>query len=253
MNKILDIIKNEYKYITNKKWSLEDVGRHWDSTLDYDEINKETYSYFRRFIDGYQICNIADQSYVLDICCRTGNGTDYFSSKGKIKTAVCADISEEMLKICSDRLSKKGINFKTIKFNSYNLPFDKGEFDSILCFETVEHVAEPDIFIKELGRVIKKNGEMILTTPNILWEPVHILAPILGIHHSEGPHRFIGRHKLHEYIKDAGFEIQKEKTTILIPNGPKILIKFGDWLEKIIGNWLMNILGLRRIFICKRV
>ena len=37
----------------SKNWSLEVVGAHFDHTADYDDINKETYSYFRRFTDSY--------------------------------------------------------------------------------------------------------------------------------------------------------------------------------------------------------
>lgn len=243
-------IFQEYKYLTQKSWSFQEIGDHWDKTIDYDEINKKTDSYFRRFTDVFKICQMPDKSYVLDICSRTGNGTLYLWQKGKIRKAVCADVTSEMQKICTKLLSEAKVDFQTKFFDKLPLPFSDQEFEAILCFETIEHLPRPNQLIKELARVTKRGGEVIITTPNILWEPVHSIAAILNIHHSEGPHRFIPRKKLCRFIKEAGLSIIKEETTILIPAGPKFLIKFGEWFEKKFKNSLMSYLGLRRIFIC---
>ena len=245
-------LKKEIEYLKMNDWSLQDVAVFWDGVFEYEDINKETYSYFRRFTDGYHLSSIPDNSYVLDICCRTGNGVLFFWQKGKVKKAVCADVSASMLNVCKERLIKENAVFETKVFSDYYLPFDDREFDAILCFETVEHVSKPDIFIKELGRIIKKNGEMILTTPNILWEPMHWFAAIFNLHHSEGPHKFIKKSRLNEYLKAAGFNIVKEDTTVLVPGGPKGLVKVGEFMEKKLKNNLMPLLGLRRIFICKK-
>lgn len=249
---IFNRIKKEYKYLKVREWSFRDVGDYWDSVVDYDNINKETYSYYRRFIDGYKYCNIPNNSYILDLCSRTGNGTLFFWTKGNIKKATCADFSEKMQVICADRLKEAGILFEQKLVEAIPLPFKDEEFDAALCFETIEHVSNPKDFIRELARVIKDKGQVVLTTPNVLWGPIHSLAAIFNIHHSEGPHRFISRNKLHQYIRDAGFEIVIEKTTVLIPAGPKFLVRLGEWIEQGIGRRLMPLLGLRRIFICKK-
>lgn len=247
---ILKRILAEYKYLIQKNWSFQEIGKFWDKTIDYDEINEKTYSYFRRFTDAFKICGVPDQSYVLDICSRTGNGTLFFWQKGKARKAVCADVSPEMQKICAQLLSRAGIDFQTKLFDNLPLPFPDQEFEAVLSFETIEHFPQPDQLIKEMVRVAKDGAEIIITTPNVFWEPIHSMAAILNIHHSEGPHQFISRKKLHQFIKEAGLTIIKEETTIVIPSGPKFLIKFGEWFEKKFKNSLMPWLGLRRIFIC---
>ena len=244
--------KKEYQYITHSKWTLKEVGRHWDETTDYDDVNERTYSYFRRFIDGYNFCTIPDKSYILDVCSRTGNGSVYFHKKGKIKKVVCADVTEKMQKICYNNLTKEKIDFETNLFSSFPLDFPDNEFDAIICFETLEHIYPPDVFVQELGRVLKPGGELLLTCPNVLWEPIHWLAAIFNIHHSEGPHRFRRRKNILKMFELANLKIEKEKTTILIPGGPKFLIKFGEWFEKKFEKTLMPYLGLRRIFICRK-
>ena len=248
---ISPIIKRRTR--TKRRWNLKDVGDHWDRTNDYDDVNKGTYSYFRRFTDGYKLSDIKDNAYVLDYCARTGNGTSYFAGKKKNLKFVCMDVSEKMQKIANDVLKKEGINFKTKLIRTTWFPIKDNTFDNTLCFETVEHLPHPEMTVKELARVTKPNGEVIITMPNTLWEFIHWFAAVTGIHHSEGPHLFISRKKMIEYIKNAGLRIKKEETTVLIAFGPRFITKFGEFFEKIFKNNLMKYLGLRRIFVCEKI
>ena len=128
----------------------------------------------------------------------------------------------------------------------------KAIFETILSFETIEHLPKPKNFVKELYRILQPNGHLVLTMPNILWEPVHWFAAIFNIHHSEGPHRFIRHRKVKKWLQKSGFKIIKSKTFILIPGGPKFLITLGEWLEKTLPKSIINLLGLRRIYICQK-
>jgi SAM-dependent methyltransferase len=243
----------ELRHWLRRSWSFADVGAHWDSTEDYDDINAETYSYFRRFTDGLRLSSIPDGSRVLDLCARTGNGTLYFYEHGKVGAAVCADVSRKMGDICTRRLLEAGFdNFIWVPLSDYALPFAAGSFDAVLCFETVEHFPQPERLVAELARVTRPGGTMVLTTPNVAWEPVHALAAITGLHHSEGPHRFIRyRHLLH-MIRSAGFHIDRAETTVFVPGGPRLLVNLGEWVEQRTRGSLMPLLGLRRVVVCSK-
>jgi ubiquinone/menaquinone biosynthesis C-methylase UbiE len=52
-----------------------------------------------------------------------------------------------------------------ITADSYKLPFLENSFDCIIASEIIEHIIYPDRFIKELMRVLKPKGEVIITTP----------------------------------------------------------------------------------------
>jgi len=249
---LLQRIKDEYYYYTCKKWPIGDVGKFWDSVTDYDDINEKTYTYYRRFLDGYNVSTIPDNSYVLEVTPRTGNGTLYFHKKGKIKKAVGADVSKFQIDIYKKNLSRSGIDFESVVLNDYTFPFADNSFDAVLSFETVEHMGYPDVFISEIGRVLKKDGELILTCPNILWEPVHWLAAVFKIHHSEGPHNFLTRRALYKYFKRAGLKVEREIGTILIPGGPRFLTALGELLEKLFPH-LVIAFGLRRVFRCRKI
>jgi len=50
-----------------------------------------------------------------------------------------------------------------------SLPFGANEFDTVLCTQVLEHVAEPQAVFKEVSRVLKPGGLLILTAPQY-WE-----------------------------------------------------------------------------------
>ena len=102
---------DEIKYIFSLNWTFKAVGKHWDETTDYDDINEKTYTYFRRFIDAYELFDLPEKRKTLDICSRTGNGSLYFWKRNKIEDVVCADVTRKMQKICQTNLEKYSIKF----------------------------------------------------------------------------------------------------------------------------------------------
>jgi SAM-dependent methyltransferase len=52
--------------------------------------------------------------------------------------------------------------------DALSLPFPDQVFDVIISFETLEHLAKPDVFVGELRRVLRTNGKLLLSTPNAL-------------------------------------------------------------------------------------
>jgi SAM-dependent methyltransferase len=48
------------------------------------------------------------------------------------------------------------------------LPYAPDTFDVVLAVEVMEHIHDHQVFFKEAARVLKKNGMLIFSTPNIL-------------------------------------------------------------------------------------
>lgn len=255
MSNLSTRIQQEIAHWTRPAWSFAMLEEHFDElAADYDEINEGAHSYFRRFTDTLRVADLPDDAYMLDVCARTGNGTAYFYRHGKVSRAVCADVSREMGKLCEARLQEAGFeNYRWVQLTDYQWPFADEEFDVVLSLESVEHFDRPDLFIRELGRVTRQGGTLILSTPNVLWEPVHALAAITTLHHSEGPHRFVPYRQLRQLVSLAGFQIEHAQTTVLIPAGPPSLLRLGQWIEERARGSLMPLVGLRRILICHKL
>jgi len=60
-------------------------------------------------------------------------------------------------------------NSADFTYDGKNFPFEDETFDSAVCSEVLEHVFEPNQFLKEVNRVLKKNGLIILTLP-FFWD-----------------------------------------------------------------------------------
>lgn len=61
---------------------------------------------------------------------------------------------------------------KEIQFSNGNLndplPYENNTFDFIIFMEVIEHIYNPGFVISEISRILKKDGKLILSTPNIL-------------------------------------------------------------------------------------
>lgn len=52
-----------------------------------------------------------------------------------------------------------------VYYDGISIPFQDGSFDHVLCVEVLEHVPDPERFLAELLRVLRKGGTLILTVP----------------------------------------------------------------------------------------
>ena len=54
-------------------------------------------------------------------------------------------------------------------YDGQTFPFNKNEFDSVVANEVFEHVFNPDNFLDEIHRTLKKDGKLIMTLP-FVWD-----------------------------------------------------------------------------------
>lgn len=76
------------------------------------------------------------------------------------------DISKEAVEAARKKYNKENLSF--IEGSITKLPFDNESIDVIVSFETIEHIDKSMqiAFMKEIKRVLKKDGILIMSTPN---------------------------------------------------------------------------------------
>lgn len=62
---------------------------------------------------------------------------------------------------------KNEIEFKHCDITK-EMPFPTNYFDYVLLMEVVEHLRNPYVIMPEINRIIKTNGSLVISTPNIL-------------------------------------------------------------------------------------
>ncbi|NLG07440.1 class I SAM-dependent methyltransferase [Candidatus Peribacteria bacterium] len=235
-----------------RTWTMQDVAAHWDSVPEYDTINAGIDSYFRRFTDSAPLFTIPDGALVLDIDCRTAKGTCFFQERSPTARFVCGAMSPTFKTRALAQLQKHGYQADVFVFEDLPLPFSDAHFDTVLTYETLEHTPWPDRFIAELSRVLKPGGTLVLTTPSVLWEPVHWLSATLHLDHGEGPHRMVPRCHIYHAFAEASLVVEQERSFVLIPVGPRWLLRIGKWMERVLPESVLRVLCLRRTFICRK-
>lgn len=110
------------------------------------------------------VLELASGKNVLDIACGEGFGTAILARKAASVWGV--DISDEAIAYARQKYEKYNLKYKQGSVES--LDFDDDLFDMIVSFETIEHVDElvQDKFLKEASRVLKKNGILVISTPD---------------------------------------------------------------------------------------
>lgn len=97
---------------------------------------------------------------VADIGCGTGRHARPLALAGACVTAV--DFSEEMVRRAR---AKPGAD--TIRFIHHDvqeaLPFPDGSFDRVVCCLVVEHIANLEVFFRELKRICRPNGWIVIS------------------------------------------------------------------------------------------
>ena len=99
---------------------------------------------------------------ILDAGCGTGVFTlDILSSGSKV---IGLDISLPMLIRAGKNL--KGYPFQMVLADMLNLPFRKGSFDKVVSVTALEFIEDAEGAVKELFRVTRKGGCIVLATLN---------------------------------------------------------------------------------------
>lgn len=105
-----------------------------------------------------------DGELILDAGCGTGIFTLDLLSHGS--EVVGLDISLPMLMRAREKL--KGYPFQIVFGDILNLPFSENVFDKVVSVTALEFIEDPKGAVKELFRVTKKKGSVVVATLNSL-------------------------------------------------------------------------------------
>ncbi|MCI0503084.1 class I SAM-dependent methyltransferase [Candidatus Micrarchaeota archaeon] len=116
---------------------------------------------FIRFIESERVrlilSAITDAERVVDVGC----GEGYVLSRIPAKVRAGVDISETAVKEASR-------DEKAIIVRSYaeSTPFTDSYFDAAVCSEVLEHTEKPEAVVRELARIVRPGGTVVLSVPN---------------------------------------------------------------------------------------
>ncbi len=132
----------------------------WDTIKKYYPRYEDKNKLFVEFIAQY----LKPEVTLVDVGCGRGKET-LCMYKEKVKLSVGLDMSGVVS-------LNKTIHFP-LRGDASAIPLKDKSVDIIVTQELIEHMQYPEIFFREVGRVLKPSGIFILMTPNLMgWRSV---------------------------------------------------------------------------------
>lgn len=151
-----------------------------------------TYCRYRRV---YQVLNqLENVSVIYDLGCGSGHLIKILCKKGY--DAFGVDI------VGGERIIAADLN--------HPLPLASESVDLIISLANIEHLHEPLLNLKEIHRVLRKQGKLILTTPSTAAKPVlewlaftlKLIDPVEILDHKT----YFSKKRLSSFLAQAGFD-----------------------------------------------
>jgi|GEM_PF-2917272 2-polyprenyl-3-methyl-5-hydroxy-6-metoxy-1,4-benzoquinol methylase len=178
----------------------------------------------------------------------SGNGELAKLIKPQVNSLTCTDNS----KIYIQKLSTKGLKAIQVDFNQ-KLPFKSNHYDLAISLEVIEHIVDAEEFLKEINRILKPGGKLIISTPNIAWYGYRLFCLLGNPPKKEGYHfRFFTYHTFVQKLKMSGFKIKIDTSFTTIPFLNRLLISLN--LKPIYPETKLwpNLLAQNLVFLCQK-
>jgi ubiquinone/menaquinone biosynthesis C-methylase UbiE len=204
--------------------------------MDYYHIPDEFNKYIRiereLIYSRYKFAaeNIKPGSNVLEIGCAYGSGSKLLRDlHGKHLSFTGIDLSYEVVNSANKEYSEFG---RFIESDAENLSvFNNETFTDVISFENIEHVKNPRKSLIEIFRVLKKDGSLILSTPNRRnWG----LADKNPYHY-----RHYSYYQIISEAEECGFDLVKSSGIYFSPSNFRLAVIFsvlGIDLKKVIND-----------------
>jgi 2-polyprenyl-3-methyl-5-hydroxy-6-metoxy-1,4-benzoquinol methylase len=207
-------LENEEAFLKLQQLALKDAK--------FSRLEKELFS---RTVQQ----NAQDAPSILDIGCATGSLLASLRTNGWRVTGVeispCAEYAR----------NERNLDVRDKPLEENNFP--SASFDVILASHLIEHLNDPSVFLKETYRILKDDGYLFITTPNI----DGFQSRLFGSRWRSAifDHLFLfSVRTLSKLLKNTGFKVKNCYTWGGLAKGmaPPFIKKIADPLVKILGS-----------------
>lgn len=149
---------------------------------------------------------------VLDIASGEGYGSKLLSKYAEKVFGV--DIDETSIKAAKEKYNSKNLEFKIGRADL--IPLEDNSIDIVISFETLEHHDKHHEMIREIKRVLKANGVLIMSTPDKKY--YSDVTKFKNQFHIKELYEKEFKELINEYFKNAQFYFQNMfKGSLIIP------------------------------------
>ena len=154
----------------------------------WGRINKQRLRFITRYADHT----------ILDVGCSRGDYVTFFNKRGHQAFGLDSLTHQEWQPIHPRYF---------IQGDAPRLPFPSQSFDTLLAFEILEHIPNPDLAVQEFSRVIRKN--LIISVPDCAVNEDLLRAGLVYTHWLDQSHcNFFDQETLRKILEENGFCVE---------------------------------------------
>jgi SAM-dependent methyltransferase len=152
------------------------------AVADTDTVQAFDLSFRLRAEAALALLDCEPGARVLDVGCGVGSFAALLSARSL--RVSCADVSEKNV----ETVRRRHPELPVVRADATALPFEEDAFDAAVLMEVLEHVEDDRAALSELRRVVRDDGLLILSVPNLA-APAPLLErlPVRSVHAREGP------------------------------------------------------------------
>lgn len=144
---------------------------------------------------------------ILDLGC--GNGNILKTLEEKTDADLYGlDLSENMIKEAEKNLNSD-VNL-TIG-DAEKLPYSDNKFDVVICNASFHHYTKPEIVLKEIKRILKKNGVFILGDPTCPFDWYLKILNYFLKHSDSGDFKIYSKKEITSLLTSLDFKVENFK------------------------------------------
>jgi 2-polyprenyl-3-methyl-5-hydroxy-6-metoxy-1,4-benzoquinol methylase len=206
---------------SQRQLAHERLRGRFDELMDDYDLGRRVSVLVEQFLGGAAI----EGKLVLDAGCGVGGVTRALVACGA--RVVALDIGPSL---AATTRARWGCRAVVGTLSSLGLRSDA--FDAVLSSEAIEHTPDPAQAVRELLRVVKPGGHLVLSTPNRLWQAPVRAASWLKLRPFDGFENFLWPAVLRRTIESAGGRVVDHRGVHLWPFQIRPLNRASAWVDR---------------------
>jgi 2-polyprenyl-3-methyl-5-hydroxy-6-metoxy-1,4-benzoquinol methylase len=180
----------------SRQYFYERIAERFDGLDHPDDVRRRLSVVFDECLGQTRLAGMR----TLDAGCGYGVFSEAAIKRGA--TVVSLDIGERLVARAIARAGSRGLVADVSQ-----LAVRDQSFDVVISSEMLEHTDAPERAIKELARILRADGLLVLTTPNRVWQGAVRAASRLRLRPFRGLENFVAWRRLEQWCAAADLEV----------------------------------------------